>query len=212
MRLFHDWLDCVLTSGESVQDAPPWFAPAERPAIETRLRAAFELHTLDIAGPPIAFDSETAIRAAVELARACWALVSAADDDSRIALPAANTPAAHLSADLTLRFLPNAYRRARLRVPDGPLTKSLDCLLRAWPLSGVLADLDGTPTLAPDFGHAGLQLLYAERLVNTRRAGWVPPDGAAREWTERVFAEAGLSLPEPLKDGSSQVSSSGVPS
>jgi hypothetical protein len=199
MRPFHDWLDRVLTTGESVQDLPPVFAPAERQSVEGRLRAAFELHALDVAGPP-AFDAEAATRAAVILAQACWLHVTADGGDPGFAFEAANTPSAHLSADVALRFLPGVYRRARLRAPGGPLATALGRLLRAWPLSGVLADLDGSPTLAPDFGHPGLQLLYAERLVNTRRAGWVPPAGIAREWAERVFAERGLDLPEPPKE------------
>jgi hypothetical protein len=195
---FRDWLDRVLTAGESVQDAPPHRAAADYPAVEARFRAAFDLHALDVAGPPVAFDPAAALRAADALAAACWLL--ACGDDGRVALEPAASPAAHLSADVTLRFLPGVYRRARARHADGALAASLDRLLRAWPLSGVLADLDGAPTVAPQFDHAGLQLLYAERLARTRRAGWVPADGAAREWAERVFAERGLALPEPLKE------------
>jgi hypothetical protein len=198
MRMFHDWLNRLLTEGESVQDATPQFAPAERPRVEARLRAAFNMHTLDVAAPPVAFDPQVALLAAVELARACWLLVSADDGVSTLTLDTVDSPSAHLSADVTLRFLPNVYRRARMRVPDGPLTKGIEQILRSWPLSGVLADLDGAPSVAPDFGHAGLQLLYSERLANTRRSGWVPRTGLAREWAERVFAERGLTLPEPL--------------
>jgi MoxR-vWA-beta-propeller ternary system domain bpX4 len=202
MNEFHDWLDCVLTVGESVQDTSPRLSASERPAVEIRLRAAFELHALDVAGPPVAFDPEAAVGAAVALARACWLLVSA-DDDERPAVALdirERSASAHLSADVTLRFLPAVYRRARLRDAGGALTTALDRLLRAWPLSGVLADLDGEPTAAPDFGHPGLNMLFAERLAVTRRAGWVPLDGTAREWAERVFAGRGLTLPELLKE------------
>lgn len=188
--------------GESVQDAPPRLTSAERPAVESRLRAAFELHALDVAGSPVAFDPEAAVGAAVALARACWLLVSA-DEDERPAVALdirERSPAIHLSADVTLRFLPAVYRRARLRDAGGALTTALDRLLRAWPLAGVLADLDGEPTAAPDFGHTGLNILFAERLAVTRRAGWIPPNGVAREWAERVFAGRGLKLPGPLKE------------
>jgi hypothetical protein len=61
----------------------------------------------------------------------------------------------------------------------------------------VLADLEGAPTTAPEFGHPGLQLLYAERLATTRRAGWVPTAGVGREWVERVFALRGVPVPLP---------------
>jgi hypothetical protein len=198
MPPFHDWLECVLTSGESVQDAPPDLPSAERTRLQARLRAAFDLDALDVGGPPISFDPDTATRAALALARACWLLVSS--EQGEVALSAGASPSAHLSADVTLRFLPAVHRRARLRDPDRALTHSLDRLLRTWPLSGVLADLDGAPITVPDFAHPGLQLLYAERLAVTRRAGWVPGAGAGREWAERVFTERGLALPEPLKE------------
>ena len=198
MTPFLDWLDRVLTAGESVQDAPPHLAPAERPAVEARLRAAFELHALDVAGPPLAFDPRAALGAAEVLASACWGLVGE-DEPLALALGIAPSPAAHLSADVLFRFLPSVHRRTRGREPDGALAAELARLLRAWPLSGVLADLDGAPAAPPDFGgHAGLQMLYAERLALTRRAGWLPADGPARAWAERVFAERGLTVPAEL--------------
>ncbi len=198
MRPFQDWLDRVLTSGESVQNAPPHLEPSERPVVVLRLRAGFDLHRLDVAGPPIAFDPDVALRAATVLARACWQLVGA-EVYEPLSLDAVPTPSAHLSADVTLRFLPAVYRRGRAHAPDHPLAIELDCLLRAWPLSGVLADLSGAPTAALDFdGHPGLQLLYAERLVAAARAGWVPPDGPARAWVERAFAECGTPIPAEL--------------
>ncbi len=191
MPPFHDWLDRVLAAGESVQDAPPRLAPAERPAVEARLRTAFESHALDVAGSPVAFDPAAALGAAQTLAWACWSLVGEGVDEPP-ALTLATGPAAHLSADVVLRFLPSVRRRARARDPNGALATELDSVLRAWPLSGVLADLDGAPTAALDFGdHPGLQLLYAERLAATGRAGWVPHAGSARAWVERVFAARG---------------------
>jgi len=67
--------------------------------------------------------------------------------------------------------------------------------------SGVLADLDGTPATPPEFGgHPGLQLLYAERLAETGRAGWVPATGPAREWVERVYQERGKLMPAVSKE------------
>lgn len=198
MRQFRDWLDRVLSDGESVQGAPPHLAPAERPAVEELLRSAFNLHALDVAGPPIDFDPHAAVGAAFTLARACWVLVSG-EEREPLAFGAPTSPGANLSADVTLQFLPSVYRRARVRAPGGPLTTQIERLLRAWPLSGVLTDLDGAPTTAPDFGgHRGLQLLYAERLARTGRAGWVPRTDPARAWTERAFAERGTPMPVQL--------------
>lgn len=199
MRQFRDWLERVLSDGESVQGASPHLAPAERPAVEELLRSAFELHALDVAGPPIDFDPHAAVGAAVTLARACWVLVSA-EEGEPLAFGAPASPGANLSADVTLQFLPSVYRRAKVRAPDGPLATEIDRVLRAWPLSGVLADLDGAPTTPPDFGgHRGLQLLYAERLARTGRAGWVPQTEPARSWAERAFAERGTPVPTPLQ-------------
>lgn len=204
MTTFRSWLSRVLAHGESVLDEPPHLVPAERPAVLDELRSAFERHALDVAGPPIPFDPEVAAMAATALARACWLLVGD-PEDGQIAIGLAtepSSPAAHLSADVTLRFLPAVYRRARLREPDGALASEVDRLLRRWSLSGVLADLDGEPATPPEFGgHDGLQLLYAERLVVTGRAGWLPQAGPAREWVERVFFERGKPLPaSPAKE------------
>src|SRR5581483_5630300 len=106
--------------------------------------------------------------------------------------------AAHLSADLTLRLLPAIHRRARVRDVDDPLAVEVAELLRRWPLSGVLADLDGPP--AGDvtfFGHPGLQLLYAERLVEHEKPAWLPAAGPARERVELIYRERGRPLPAP---------------
>ena len=199
MPSFIDWLDRLLTTGESVLDAPPQLSPSERQSVEGRLRASFDLHALDVAGPPVAFDPDVALRAAEVLARACWYLVSVAEEARpALILAPVTTPGANLSADVALRFVPGVYRRAKARTPHGALVSALERILRAWPLSGVLADLDGEPVTAPDFGHPGLQLLYAERLAATGRAGWVPATGSAREWVEQVFAERGVPVPVPL--------------
>ncbi|MCE9560701.1 MAG: hypothetical protein K8U57_01475 [Planctomycetes bacterium] len=195
MPTFQDWLKRLLTHGESVQDTPP--SPITGSAAEeSLLRAAFITHSLDIAGPALTFDAAAACGAAKVLAQACWFLVGGTDERVTLSLTSEQSPAAHLSADVTLRFLRAVYRRARFREPDGELTRQLDALLRAWPLSGVLADLDGSPTTTPEFGnHPGLQLLYAERLAGTGRAGWVPVSGSAREYAERVHQELGKPLP-----------------
>jgi len=198
MTLFRDWLTRVLVHGESVQAAPPPDPRAERDSILVVLREAFDRIALDVAGPALPFDPDAALAAATTLARACWLLV-APEEAELLTLPMPAEPAtaaAHLSVDVTLRLLPAVHRRAVLREPGAGLAAAIAAVLRAWPLSGVLADLDGESTTPPDFdGHAGLQLLYAERLLLTARPGWVPKSGAAREWAERVFAERGRLLP-----------------
>jgi hypothetical protein len=181
-----------------VQDAEPVLAADERGLVESLLEAAFEQHSLHVAGPPVTYDPKAGIAAAQVLARACW-LHAIGNESDTVALNLEADPCssgAHLSADVTLRFLPAVLRRARARQAESGLVKALDRILRAWPLSGVLADLDGTPTATLDFGgHPGLQLLYAERLAATDRVGWLPPPGPAREWVERVYHERGIPIP-----------------
>ncbi len=201
MTPFRDWLSRLLHEGESIQEAPPRLSSGEEADVIADLRAAFDRHALDVAGPRLVFDESAALGAARVVAEACWLLVGT-DGTERMALKHGaepDSPVAHLSADVTLRFLPAVYRRSRVRFPDGPLTAELDRVLREWPLSGVLADLDGSPTTPPEFGgHPGLQLLYAERLVRVNRPGWLPANGAAREWAERVYQERNKPMPAPL--------------
>jgi hypothetical protein len=195
MPAFADWLVRLLESGESVQAEPPVISPHRE--VTELLRSAFRLHSFDVGGPAIAFDPETAFQAVATLAEACWRLVSPEPDGpmprDRLGVP--RSPSAHLSADVTLRFLPAVYRRSKPRGDDDPLAKWTADVLRAWPLSGVLANLPAGPA-SIDFGwHAGLALLYAERLVENPTAAWVPTDGANREQVERVFQQRGKPVP-----------------
>lgn len=200
MAALIDWLDRVFTTGESVQTASPAVAPADRPAVVARLRAEFGRHALDVAGPPVPFDPAAAEAAAVFLAAACWRLATGETGGRLPPTPEPATAAAHLSADVALRFLPSVYRRARATAPG--LADELAVALRRWPLSGVSADLDGGPAAVPTFaGHPGLQLLYAERLAAAPGPGWVPPPGPARDRAERAFAERNLTLPATADGG-----------
>jgi len=194
MPAFADWLVRVLESGESVQAEPPTPSPHE---VAELLRSEFRLRAFDLGGPLIAFDAEIAFQAAATLAEACWRLVTPESDApmprDRLTIP--QSPSAHLSADMTLRFLPAVYRRSKPRGDDDPLAKWTADVLRRWPLSGVLAQLPVGPA-SLDFGvHTGLALLYAERLVENPMAAWVPSDGVNREQVERVFHQRGKPVP-----------------
>jgi hypothetical protein len=182
----------VLEYGESVQDGPPaWQGVDVRPILE----AAFHQHALDVAGSPVGFDPASAEWAARFLADACWRLVGEVVSEP-IRLREPDSPAAHLSADVTLRLLPTLYRRAKARAIDHPLVGELERVFRGWPLSGVLADLDGSPTGSTEFfGHVGLQMLYAERLAATGRMGWVPAGGTARDRVDLAYTERGRPMP-----------------
>ncbi len=99
------------------------------------------------------------------------------------------SPAQHLSADLLFHFLPQIYRRARAIDRDDALTVLLESLLRRWPLSGVLCELEGGPIGPVDLGgHPGLMLLYAERWARHEHPAW-RPTGPAADHVELVLTE-----------------------
>jgi hypothetical protein len=200
MSPFVEFLRPLLLDGSAVLAQRPVLAPDDRAAAAKFLAAEFAIRRLEVAGPPLDFDADMAVTAAGWVWSACWFLVSrreeAAEVEQALAVaPSSMTPAAHLSADLTLPFLPGVYGRARALAADDVLTRCLAGLLRRWPLSGVLSDVAEGPVIAPDFGgHPGLALLFAERLADHVKPAWVPRDGPARAYVELVFAERGLRL------------------
>ena len=177
---FHEFLIELLKEGKIVFRS----AKAPRDPISPRavafLAEAFKIHSAAVAGPPIAFDSEAASTSAEFLRQSSWALVNhderMADLEKRLNLPGSpRTPSQHLSADLTLRYLPQVLQRARGLNPDDPLVECAANVLRRWPLSGVLSDVVEAPIEHIELGsHPGLLLLYAERLTKNDRSGWRP--------------------------------------
>ena len=201
MNPFVEFLMPLLTDGAAVLRQQPILSLDNRAAATTYLAAEFASQRLEVAAPLLDFDAETAVTAAGWVWSSSWFLVSRSEESATVeqALavpPFPVTPAQHFSADLTLRFLPGILGRARALAPDDVLTRCLARLLRAWPLSGVLSDLTEGPLTPPNFdGHAGLALLYAERLAEHIRTAWVPREGQARAFVELVFAERGVRLP-----------------
>lgn len=198
MDALEGFLSPLLEGGRIVFRHRP--VPATAPTTATGaiglLERAYRGYRLDIAGGPIAFDPGLA-RAAAELVRqASWALVCHHDrvQDLERCLSMPHAPATashHLSADLLLRYLPQVHRRARALDPSDALVALLGRVLRQWPLSGVLADLEEGPTSPLDFGgHEGLMLLYAERLASREMPAWRPA-GRALDYVELVSGEPG---------------------
>ncbi len=186
------FLRLLLREGRVVFRHPP--APPGEPADEAAIRElgrAFAIRRLEVAGPLVAFDPAVALAAGELVRRACWALVNRGERPEDLAralrMPLDPiTPGHHLSADVVFRFLPQVHRRARGIDPSDSLAVGLAELLRRWPLSGVLADLDDGPKSPPDLGgHPGLMLLYAERLSRHDRPAWHPA-GAAQAYVELV--------------------------
>jgi hypothetical protein len=167
---------------------------AAAPDAATLLAEAYRVHALSVAGPVIPFDAVTAVAAGRLLYRAAWCFLNPNEpvDVAGLVMPSdPRTPAQHLSADVVLRYLPALHRRVRALRPNDELAALLAVLLRRWPLSGVLGDVEDGPLVTPDFaGHAGLRLLYAERLAAHEKAGWFPT-GPAIETVELVWQQLG---------------------
>jgi MoxR-vWA-beta-propeller ternary system domain bpX4 len=206
MSAFLEFLNGLLAEGAVRLCGRPVLQAGERARAAERLATAFAGYRLDVAGPPVPFDAEAALAAAERLGLACWFLLRRTEPPGELVkcltLPEPPRSAAeHLSADLVLRFLPQVHRRARALAPDDVLTGWLARLLRQWPLTGVLSDVEEGPATAVELdGHPGLLLLYAERLAVNLRPAWVPR-GPALGYVELVFAERGLPVPAPLPGG-----------
>jgi hypothetical protein len=187
MAVLTPFLQTVLETGRLLLRAP---LPAQpEPETAPLLADAYRLHALGVAGPPIPFDPATAQAASRVLYHAAWYFLNPIDrvESTALQMPAGPTTASqHLSGDLLLRYLPAVYRRARALRPADELVGRLADLLRRWPLSGVLANVEDGPLTPTDFGgHRGLQLLYAERLTAHDKPEW-QPTGPTLEAVELV--------------------------
>lgn len=198
MTAFHEFVTQLLGQGKIVFRSAA--APQDRPSSPAVavLAEAFEVHRLSVAGPRIAFDAGVACAAAELVRRSSWAVVNhddrVAELEKRLKMPdSPSTPAHHLSADLMLRYVPQILRRARGLDPFDPLVGLLASVLRQWPLSGVLSDVEEGPLGPVDFGgHPGLLMLYAERAIGKDRPAWRPAQpGPAWEYYELVCLEHG---------------------
>jgi hypothetical protein len=196
MTAFHEFLTQLLEQGTVVFRSPA--APRDRPTASAvaDLAQAFQTHSLSVAGRRIAFDPDVACAAAELVRQSSWALCNHDDRVAalakRLKMPVSPvTPSQHLSADVTLRYLPQVLRRARGLDASDPLVGLIADVLRRWPLSGVLGDVDDGPLTPLDFGgHAGLLLLYAERLVERDRPSWRPGEPSrASDYYELVLAQ-----------------------
>jgi hypothetical protein len=196
MAAFEDFLTQLLDQGQIVfrSAKAPQDGPTERDVAV--LAEAFDTFALSVAGAPIAFDPRSACEAAELVRQSSWALVRRedrlADLKRRLKMTGPpRTASQHLSADLMLRFVPQIVKRARGLDPADPLSGLLGDLLRRWPLSGVLSDVEEGPRLSLDFGgHPGLLLLYAERLAQNDRPSWRPERSSpAWEYYEWVLQQ-----------------------
>jgi len=191
MHPLTDFLESLFDDGAVTFSDRPVAIPDDRRAARDLLDRVFAAQRLSVAGPPVAFDADTALAAAEFVRWACWFVVNrdepAAEVERMLTVPPEpQTAGQHLSADLTFRYLAQVHRRARALSPDDPLTVRLEETLRRFPFSGVLADVAVGPTTGLAFdNHPGLQLLYAERFAKHARTAW-RPGGRTGEYVELV--------------------------
>jgi hypothetical protein len=203
MSALADFLEGLFSRGEVVLHEPP-SADGDSPRARDLLYHVYCHVRLQLAGPLIDFDADTATRAAAVLWRACWFLLDHGEPpetlERLLVLSSRDTAAAHLSADLTLRYLPQIHRRASSLLSVDILPSLLAKILREWPLSGVLSEITDGPLTRLEFSdHPGLMLLYAERLAEHSRPAWVPT-GRTWEYLELVYQSTGRDMPSPEPD------------
>lgn len=205
------FIQSLLWEGRLLVEPAPFWEP--NAAAVTLLEEAFAERALDLAGPPLEIALDVMVAAVKVVYRFGWyalhANVVLPEDDQSLKMPLVpQTPSQHFSADVVLRFLAALHARVKKQAPQDGLGKQLQTVLRDWPLSGVLADIVEPPAIPVDFGgHPGLCYLYAERLAQKERPGWLP-SGSTLEYVELVWdalgkdvSQLGLSVrAEPLDD------------
>lgn len=146
----------------------------EESLIADFLETEYSNECLEYPHQPPAFDKEAALWGARTLYTAAQLLLYRDQPAEHIpellpAYPAAITPAAMLSADLCLRFLPQVLDQVKRIDPDDPLIPVLENLLTTWHYSGIRAPLPQLPgSLAMVFSNTSLQQLYINRIISKK--------------------------------------------
>ena len=155
-----------------------------------------------MAGPRIAFDPEIACAAAEFLRQASWALVNhddrVTDLVKRLKMPGSPlTPSHHLSADLTLRYLPQVLRRARGLDPSDPLVAQLANVLRTGRSRESSPTSSEAPLVPLRFRRASRAHALVCRASDRQRSTVLAADtnGPSWDYYELVLQEHGQSRP-----------------
>src|SRR5262245_56399356 len=170
----HGFLTNQLASGTVRVSKAREISTRERDEAQRLLTDFERLFRLSLTGEPPPVDMGIANAAAQTLYRLCQCLVyRELMPDQALAqgdrLPdAPRTASAHYSADLTLRFLPDAWRLAKEAAEGDPLVTTIRELAARWPLSSVGIPDFPAPAIDDIAEHPALLALYVDRIIERR--------------------------------------------
>lgn len=156
-----------------VEPELPEITAEEKEAALEILRAQFEQTALDLPKGIPAFEQETAFWAARYIYFATHLVFLrdiGVDKIEQILQPYSGpqTPAALLSADLTLSALPALLRLSRGFAPDDVLVKKLTQTANFWFFSGIGIRAETLPDFTALLNNKALMDIYADRLIQAR--------------------------------------------
>jgi hypothetical protein len=199
------FISALIATGEVGVAREPDFCGDTAVSMRT-FQAAFEsalqeMPTVDVSG--LVLVPEIAMASAVWFYRACLALADRAMSEEQVKSWAANlpvapaTPSEVLSADLTLRHLPELHAQARSMSPDDPLVMGLESAARRFPLSGVGVPLaEPLPDLTLLHRHPGLWRLYLDRVIERQDTSRLRDSQVARAVADALGEHAHTLAPK----------------
>jgi len=149
----------------------------EEDLVIAELEPWFLEYRLQVPGDPLPFHPEAALWGAKWLFRAScfYTFREIVEQEVRRSLdgmintmPDSETPAAHLSADLLLQYLPEIHNRCQRLSTDDILTVSLQDLAGRLPLSGVGVAERTLLTEHPIYRHEGIKQFVVERAIDLK--------------------------------------------
>ncbi len=149
-----------------------WSAAAIGDLLEDEHDAA----AADWPGPAHGFHEPAARWGAAMLVLGCWAHLNRDAGEEEVAnwlsrqMPEPELPAAHVSADICLRHLPELYRMAAARSPDDSLLRELARIACVAPLASAGFPPAEAPALDVLRGDPGAWRVYVDRVIAARDA------------------------------------------
>jgi len=162
----------VLTPGDIKPEK--WIEQTVQRDSESLISYLKSLHAallLKLPGQPLAFHQDAALWGARMVFTLCATTVFREIEPQELlawlsqTMPFPTSPEAHLSADISLCYLPDIHELV-CRIADGdPLLSFIDQLALSVPLSSIGMKLPKQPDLITISNHQGLNQLHAERVI-----------------------------------------------